>query len=196
MHNTYERHFYFSGMNDYSTVSFLIPDWATPENPPNLIYIRAYLFQSGVSVDTEQLGKNSKTCFVAFSDVGKEEVNNGDANSSHLREPIHSRSWIYTTQHTHTSLQKSHSHTRFTSRPKPKRPCRFVMENKVNRTLACFEAVIAFLSWSGRATLTICIFKSSKHKKERSLATVSLRAKQTKTYRNGTLNTYLAGEIP
>lgn len=51
-----------------------------------------------------------------------------------------------------------------------------------------FEAVIAYLSWSGGATFTICIFKSRKRKKERSPATFSLRAKQTQMCRSRTLN--------
>lgn len=56
MHNIYEKHFSFSGINDYSTLSFLIPDLATPDNPLNLIYNRAYLLQPGVSLETEKLG--------------------------------------------------------------------------------------------------------------------------------------------
>ena len=46
--------------------------------------------------------------------------------------------------------------------------------------------ISVLLRWS-RLT-SICIFESSKHKKERSPATFSLRAKQTHMYRNTTLN--------
>lgn len=124
----------------------------------------------------------------------KEEANNGDVKSSHLKQPSHTHSWIYTNTHTHihTPLEFifTFSITHFTSRPNPKWLCRFVVEKEVLscRTLACFEAVIAFLSWSGQATLTICIFNSSKDKKERSPATFSLKAKQTELYRNRSLN--------
>ena len=107
-------------------------------------------------------GRNNKTCFVAFSDAEKKEVNKGDVNNIHISDTpftlIH-RHTSHTSIGTHTCAH-THTHTPLMCILNPKRPSRIVVENKVlaNITLACYEAVISvFLSWSGPATLTICI---------------------------------------